>query len=60
MLGDLFNIILGLCGIAYSFIPADRVKNYNRTLALIMRLGGILLCFLGITNWLLRFLSKAS
>jgi len=54
MVGDLINIALGLCALVYSSTPADRVRNYNHTLALTMRFGGLLLIALGFINLLLR------
>jgi hypothetical protein len=52
--GDWLNIVLGVCAIGYSFMPADRVRNYRRGLALFMRFIGLVLLLVSGSNlWLL-------
>ena len=51
---EIFNMVLGLCALGYSFVPASRVKNYKRSVALIMRWIGVLLIVLSAVSLLLR------
>ena len=50
---DLVNLFLAGCAIGYSFMPPERVRNYNRRLSLVMRAaGGILLAITGASIFL--------
>ncbi len=51
---DLFNIVLGLSAIGYSWMPAERVRNYRRGVALSMRILGIVLVAISTTNVLME------
>ncbi len=53
--GDYFNILLGLCALAYSWVPAERIRNYKRSVALSLRIVGALLVVISATNLLLDF-----
>ena len=57
--GDLFNIILGLCAIGYSFMPHERVRNYRRGIALAMRILGLFLISLSGVNLILSFMNRS-
>lgn len=52
--GDIINLILGTCGIVYSLLPPERVRNYRRNLALLMRGGGICLLIIALTSLFLK------
>ena len=38
---DVLNIILGVCAVAYSFLPPRQLPQYRRGLALVLRIGGM-------------------
>jgi hypothetical protein len=40
---DVLNIILGACAVGYSFLPPHRVPRYRRSVALVLRVGGLIL-----------------
>ncbi len=55
---EIFNMVLGLCALGYSYVPASRVKSYKRSVALIMRGVGLLLIVLSAASLLLRALKQ--
>ena len=48
--GAIVNLVLGACAIGYSFMPADRVRGYRRSVALLMRWVGVVLVALAVIN----------
>ena len=49
----LINLVLGLCAVAYSFVPPERIRQYRRPVALLMRYTGFVLITLSLTSlWL--------
>ena len=52
--GAVFNLILGVCALAYSFLPPERVRRYRPGLAKLLRILGIVLVTLAVTSLLLR------
>ena len=51
--GHIVNVVLGMCAIGYSYLPPHRVKNYNRSLSLMMRILGLVLLAISVTSLLL-------
>lgn len=37
------SLVLGIGAVAYSYIPPQNMRNYNRTIMLVMRYGGLFL-----------------
>ena len=51
--GHIVNVVLGMCAIGYSYLPPHRVKNYKRSLSLMMRILGLVLLAISVTSLLL-------
>ena len=56
--GEVFNIVLALCAVAYSFLPPHRVRRHNRRLSLFLRLCGLLLLSISLTSLFLTRLPR--
>ncbi len=52
--GELFNVTIGLCAIAYSFVPPHRVRHYRPGVALALRAVGLVLVLISGTSVLLE------
>ena len=51
--GEWFNVAIGLCAIAYSFVPPHRVRRYRPGVALTLRAAGLVLLLISGTSVLL-------
>ena len=58
--GDLFNLVLGLCAVIYSFMPANRVRNYRYGVALLMRFAGLILLSIAAASVMLQHSSHGN
>ena len=52
--GAVFNLILGICALAYSLLPPERVRRYRPGVAKLLRILGIVMVTLAATSLLLR------
>ncbi len=52
--GYVFNILLGLCAVGYSFVPPERVRSYRRSVAVFMRGVGLVLIVISLTGLFLH------
>ena len=50
---NVLNVILGVCGVVYSFLPPHRVPGYRQGVALALRIGGTLLLLTAVTAMVL-------
>ena len=51
--GDLVNLLLGTCAVVYSWLPPQRIRAYRRSIALVLRVLGMVLIGLSAANMLL-------
>lgn len=55
---EVVNLVLGLCAIGYSFVPPQRVRNYRRGIALLLRFCGMALVAISLIAASLKTLVK--
>ena len=55
---EFINLLLGLCAVWYSYVPPERIKNYRRPVALLVRYAGFILTALSLASVSLRAFAR--